>query len=158
VKKKLFRRNRRSNCWNLTDDVIKIKDQIHNVTPDFASRFGLTKTYTCLRDMNGTNIYILEGNLEKLKSIELIYDINSNLINTTMLRENTILYKVYSNVYNKAVPPAVNIKFVWCCSMLDINIFMERTFVLEQNNELFKDLLNFQTLKDKYKLDRKEEV
>ena len=82
---KIKKRNKRSDCWNLTDNVVRLIDEVHDIKPEFANKFELTKSYTCLRDMNGTNIYVLEGSLDKLKSIELIYDANANLLNTTIL-------------------------------------------------------------------------
>ena len=151
------RKNKKSDCWKLTDNVISILDEIHNIKPEFSSKFGIKdKTYTCFRNMQGINIYVLEGTLDKLKSISLVYDKDSNLINISQLEQYIILKKVYSVVSNKVVPPGVNIKIIYCCNITDINIFIEKVIILEQYEELFKDLLNFESLKDKYELDKEK--
>lgn len=148
-----FKRIKKSNIWKLTDEVIKIKDTVDNQLPDFSSKFKLSEPMTCLRDMNFTNIYIKKEDIEKLKQIKLIYDIDNDFMNISILRNNyTIKEEVYSLVANKVVPSAVNIKFIWYCNIMDINLFVEKTYMLSQHTSLFKDLLNFQLLKNKHNL------
>jgi UDP-N-acetylmuramate-alanine ligase len=148
-----FKRIKKSNIWNLTDDVIKIKDIVNNQTPEFSSRFKLTRSLTCMRDMKNTNIYILKEDVEKFKQIKMVYDINSDFVNISILKNNyAIKYDVYSVVANKAVPQAVNIKFVWYCNIMNVNLFIETVYILPQSTNLFKDLLNFENLKRRYEL------
>lgn len=148
---KLRRKKSKSDCWSITDQIISIKDITHNIHPEFSSKFSIAnKTYTCLRNMNGINVYILEGNYDKLRKIKLIYDETSDLINLSILKQYTILEKVYPMIANKVVPPAVNIKFVYCCNIMNINIFIEEVFILDQNTELFKELLIYKSTIDKY--------
>lgn len=148
-----FKRIRKSNIWKLTDDVIKIKDIVDNQVPDFSSKFKLSGTMTCMRDMNKTNIYIFKGDIEKFKQIKLVYDNDNDFVNISILKNNyTIKKEVYSLVANKTVPAAVNIKFVWYCNIMDVNLFIETTYMLSQHTSLFKDLLNFQSLKDRHNL------
>ena len=71
-----FKRIRKSNIWKLTDDVIKIKDIVDNQVPDFSSKFKLSGTMTCMRDMNKTNIYIFKG--EETYIYYLVYSISIN--------------------------------------------------------------------------------
>lgn len=146
------KRNKKSNIWKLTDDIIKINDIVKNQSPEFSSRFNLTNKYTCLRDLVDTNIYIKEEDLEKFKSMKIIYDNESDLINIDILKQYKLKYDVYSLVANKAVPAAVNIKFVWYCNIMDVNVYIETVYILDQKTNLFKDLLNFQGLKDKHNL------
>ena len=83
----------------------------------------------------------------------MVYDINSNFVNISILKNNyTIKYDAYSVVANKAVPQAVNIKFVWYCNIMDVNLFIEATYILPQSTNLFRDLLNFENLKKRYEL------
>jgi len=138
---KLRRKKSKSDCWSITDQIISIKDITHNIHPEFSSKF---------RNMNGINVYILEGNYDKLRKIKLIYDETSDLINLSILKQYTILEKVYPMIANKVVPPAVNIKFVYCCNIMNINIFIEEVFILDQNTELFKELLIYKSTIDKY--------
>lgn len=144
------KRNKKSNVWKLTDTVIKIKDTVINQFPEFSSKFGLSDSYTCLRDLVNTNIYVKAEDLEKFKSIKLVYD--EDLVNIDILKEYTLKSEVYSMVANRAVPAAVNIKFVWYCNIMDVNIFIETVYILDQKTALFRDLLNFQGMKDKHNL------
>lgn len=148
-----FKKIKKSNIWKLTDEVIKVKDTVDNQLPDFSSKFKLSEPMTCMRDMNNTNIYIKKEDIEKLKQTKLVYDIDNDFVNISILRNNyTIKEETYSLVANKTVPSAVNIKFVWYCNIMDINLFIEKTYILSQHTSLFKDLLNFQLLKNKHNL------
>lgn len=149
---KKIRQNKKSNIWNLTDTIIKIKDIVEDQLPEFSSKFDISESFTCLRDMNNTNIYIKPEDLDKFKDIRLIYDINSDFVNLSILKRYTISGEAYSVIANRAVPPAVNIKFVWYCNIMDINLYIETVYRLPQRTRLFKDLLNFQGLKDIHNL------
>ena len=59
-------------------------------------------------------------------------------------------------VANKAVPQAVNIKLLYYINILDINLYIQTVFRLQQDATLFKELLNMENLKDNYKLNIKE--
>ena len=149
-----FKRIRKSNIWKLTDNVIKIKDIVDNQIPDFSSKFKLSGYMTCMRDMNNTNIYIHKDDIEKFKQIKLVYDNDNDFVNITILKNNyTIKEEAYTLIADKTVPPAVNIKFVWYCNIMNVNLFVETTYILSQRTILFKELLNFQLLKNKHNLD-----
>ena len=150
---KKIKQNKKSNIWKLTDTVIKINDIVEDQIPEFSSRFGIKESYTCLRDMSDTNLYIKHENLDKLKSIRLVYDNNNDLVNLTILKRYTVKGLAYSLIANRAVPPAVNIKFVWYCNIMNINLFIETTYILPQQTELFNDLLGLKKLKNEYKID-----
>lgn len=149
---KKIRQNKKSNIWKLTDTIIEIKDIVEDQLPEFSSKFDISESFTCLRDMNDTNIYIKPEDLDKFKDIRLVYDFNNNFINLSILKRYTITGEAYSIVANRTVPPAVNIKFVWYCNIMDINLFVETVYRLPQRTRLFKDLLNFQGLKDVHNL------
>ena len=146
------KKNKKTNIWNLTDDVIQIKDVIEKQYPEFSSNFDLHDAYTCLRDKKNTNIYISPSDLEKLQSISLIYDPEFDYVNVDMLLKYSIKDNCYSVIANKAVPAGVNIKFVYKCSIQSIIVYVEKVFVLKQSDKLFKDLINFQNLLDKHEL------
>ena len=151
---KKYKRNKQANIWKLTDEVIKIIDIVPNVIPEFSSRFNINEKYTCMRDMelNNSSIYIKEEDIEKFKSIRLVYDRDNDFINLSLLKKYVIMKDAYCVVANKSVPAAVNIKLVYYCNIMDINLYIEKSFMLQQDATMFKDLLNFQGLKDKHNL------
>ena len=151
---KKIKQNKQANIWKLTDEVIKIKDIVHNVTPEFSSRFNVNETYTCMRDMelNNSSIFIKKEDIEKFKDIRLVYDRNNDFVNLSLLKRYVIMKDAYTIIANRSVPAAVNIKLIYYCNIMDINLYIEKTFRLQQDATLFKDLLNFQQLKDKHHL------
>ena len=151
---KKIKQNKQANIWKLTDEVIKIKDIVHNVTPEFSSRFNVNETYTCMRDMelNNSSIFIKKEDVEKFKDIRLVYDRNNDFVNLSLLKRYVIMKDAYTIIANRSVPAAVNIKLIYYCNIMDINLYIEKTFRLQQDATLFKDLLNFQQLKDKHHL------
>ena len=151
---KKIKRDKRSNIWKITDQIIKIRDIIPNIVPEFSSMFSTNGSYICMRDMelNNTSIYIKEEDVEKLKDIHLIYDKEQDLVNISILKKYIINKDAYAVVANKSVPAAVNIKMVYYCNIMNINLFIETTYRLQADATLFKNLLNFQNLKDKHNL------
>lgn len=148
------KQNKMSNIWKLTDNVIQIKDITENVKPDFSPRFNVDGTFTCMRDMelNTTAIYIRAEDVEKFKDMKIIYDKERNFVNITLLKKYVLVKDAYTMVANKVVPQAVNIKLIYYCNIMDVNLYIQTTFRLEQDASLYKDLLNFQGLKDKHNL------
>ena len=149
-----IRQKKKSNIWNLTDEIIQIKDVVEDVIPEFSSRFKVNGTYTCMRDMelNTSCIYIKQEDVEKFKDIKMIYDREKDYVNLSLLK-NYILYKdAYCIVANKTVPQAVNIKLLYYCNIMDINLYVQKTFRLQQDATLFKELLNVENLKFKHNL------
>lgn len=149
---KKIKQNKKSNIWKLTDTVIKINDVVEDQIPEFSSKFNINESFTCLRDMTDTNIYIKPEDLDKFKDIRLVYDANNDFVNLTILKRYTLDGEAYSIIANKVVPPEVNIKFVWYCNIMDINLYIETIYILPQQTMLFNELLNLQTSKDNYKL------
>jgi hypothetical protein len=148
------KRNMHANIWKLTDEVIKIKDVVPNITPEFSSRYIIEDSFVCMRDLelNNTCIYIKEEDVEKFKEIKLVYDYQQDLVNLTILKKYIISKDAYSVVANRSVPAAVNIKLVYYCNIMNINLYIEKTFRLQQDATLFKNLLNFENLKFKHNL------
>ena len=144
---KKIRQNKKSNMWKITDTIIKINDVVEDQIPEFSSIFNIKEPYTCLRDMSDTNIYLKQEDLEKFKDIRLVYDINNNLVNLSILKRYTINGEAYSIVSNRVVPPEVNIKFIYYCNIMDINLYIETVYILPQQTKLFKNLLDFENLK-----------
>jgi hypothetical protein len=148
------KQHKMSNIWKLTDNVIQIKDITENVKPDFSPRFNIDGTFTCMRDMelNTTAIYIRPEDVEKFKNIKIIYDKERDFVNITLLKKYVLMKDAYALVANRVVPQAVNIKLIYYCNIMDVNLYIQTTFRLEQDATLYKDLLNFQGLKDKHNL------
>lgn len=148
------KQHKMSNIWKLTDNVIQIKDITENVKPDFSPRFNIDGTFTCMRDMelNTTAIYIRAEDVEKFKNIKIIYDKERDFVNITLLKKYILMKDAYAMVANRVVPQAVNIKLIYYCNIMDVNLYIQTTFRLEQDATLYKDLLNFQGLKDKHNL------
>ena len=148
------KQHKMSNIWKLTDNVIQIKDITENVKPDFSPRFNIDGTFTCMRDMelNTTAIYIRPEDIEKFKNIKIIYDKERDFVNITLLKKYVLMKDAYALVANRVVPQAVNIKLIYYCNIMDVNLYIQTTFRLEQDATLYKDLLNFQGLKDKHNL------
>lgn len=148
------KQHKMSNIWKLTDNVIQIKDITENVKPDFSPRFNIDGTFTCMRDMelNTTAIYIRAEDVEKFKNIKIIYDKERDFVNITLLKKYVLMKDAYAMVANRVVPQAVNIKLIYYCNIMDVNLYIQTTFRLEQDATLYKDLLNFQGLKDKHNL------
>lgn len=150
-----IKQNKLANIWKLTDQVIKIVDVVPDVIPEFSSRFDINdEHYTCMRDMelNNTSIYIKAEDIDKLKDIRLIYDREHDFVNLSILKKYIVKKDAYSLVANRSVPAAVNIKMVYYCNIMDINLYVETTYRLQQDATLFKNLLNFESIKDKYNL------
>lgn len=151
---KRIKLKRNANIWKLTDQVIQIKDVVDNVIPDFSARFNITDTFTCMRDMelNTTSIFIKGEDVDKFKNIKMVYDIERDFVNISILKKYIIKKDAYCVVANKVVPAAVNIKLLWYCNIMDINLYIQTTFRLQQDATLFKELLNLENLKSKHNL------
>lgn len=151
---KKIKQNRISNIWKLTDQVIQIVDITEDISPDFSSRFGLKGSYVCLRDLelNTTSIFIKKEDVEKFKDIHLVYDKEKDYVNLSILKRYVLKKDCYSLVANKVVPQAVNIKMVYYCNIMNINLYIQTTYRLQQDATLFKELLNMENLKDKHNL------
>ena len=151
---KKIKQNKKSNIWKLTDEIIQIKDVVENVIPEFPPRFIITGEYTCMRDMelNTSTIYIKEEDVEKFKDIKMVYDREKDYVNLTLLKNYVISKDAFCMVANRAVPQAVNIKYLYYCNIMDINLYVQKTYRLQQDATLFKELLNLENLKSKHNL------
>lgn len=152
--KRHMHKNKLANIWKLTDEVIQIKDTVNDIIPEFSSRFNINEKYTCMRDLelNNSGIYIKENDIEKFKDIKLVYDKENDYVNLSILKKYVIMKDAYTVIANRSVPPAVNIKLVYYCNIMNINLYIEKSFILLHDATMFKDLLNFQSLKDKHNL------
>lgn len=141
---------RLTNIWKLTDQIIEIKDVTDYAIPDFSSRYkDVDGVFTCMRDMelNTTSIYIKEEDVEKFKNIKMIYDKDRNFVNLSILKRFIISKDAYCVIANKVVPPAVNIKMIYYCNIMDVNLYIQTTYRLQQDATLFKELLELENFK-----------
>lgn len=153
---------RLTNIWKLTDQVIGIKDITEHAIPDFSSRYkDIDGEFTCMRDMelNTTSIYIRAEDVEKFKDIKMIYDKDRDFVNLSILKKFIISKDAYCVIANRVVPPAVNIKMIYYCNIMDVNLYIQTTYRLQPDATLFNELLelkNFKTNRGLVNLKQKE--
>ena len=139
--------------WHLTDNIIKIEAIIPHQFPNFGKEYNLSGDYTCIRDYKGNCLYIKSEEFELIQDQEFIFNMEHKLVNLTHLDK----YKTYSEhfaiIANKTVPYSVRLKTIESFRINNIIIYSVSTTELEQEEQLFKDLINVQIMKDNYKLD-----
>lgn len=141
---------RLTNIWKITDQIISIKDVTDYAIPDFPSKYkNIDGDYTCMRDMelNTTSIYIKSEDIDKFKDIKMVYDKDRDLVNLSILKKFVISKDAYCVIANKVVPPAVNIKMIYYCNIMDVNLYIQTTYRLQQDATLFKELLELENFK-----------
>jgi hypothetical protein len=137
-----------------TNIIIKINDIAYNQIPNLNNDIVYKDDYMCLRDLDTVYIYIKEEDFKKLINIESIYDKNNKTINLSELLKYQIDIDCKAIVANNVVPKSVIIKQILTCKIEGINnIFIIRKVEVNESSELFKDLVNIQTLKEKHRLD-----
>jgi hypothetical protein len=144
---------------NSTDDIAGIKDIIPNqklnTRIDKIFENCENTKYLCLRDNKGICIYVANEDFEKFMSISFVAKSYSQdgtktiMVNITNLLKFTIDEDVIP-IIATTVPQDVEIKFIKKCRVRSIDIYYIRYVKLEQNDQLFKDLINLKLFKDKH--------
>ena len=139
--------------WHLQDTIVEVKDIVPNQHLDIELEYDLkNKTFSCIRDYHGTAIYVKSELLERFKNIQSVYNKELNMINLSKLREHHVSGNCFAQVANKTVPYSVSIKEIRHCRVHNIDVYMMRIINLYQTDDLFKDLINYQNIKDKHGL------
>lgn len=149
---KLFKKKEDKKIWKITDTIIKIENIVFNQHPDFGERFDINEPFVCIRNFHLTCIYIKEDQFEKFKKISEIYDEKQQLINLTNLIPYTKYQDCYALVAHRTTPIQASIRELHYCNIDNIDIYVTRSIRLVPEDQLFKDLINLQMFKDKYKL------
>ena len=112
----------------------------------------------CMRDMelNTTSIFIKSKDVKKFKNIRMIYDKEKDLVNLTLLKKYVLKKDAYCSVANKVVPQAVNIKLLYYINIMDINLYVQTVFRLQQDATLFKELLDMKNSEENFIFNLKE--
>lgn len=152
---KLFKNNRKESFdWDYTNTIINIEDIVYKQRPNLGEKFKISpdEYYVCIRDYRSSCIYINENQFEQFKKMTDIYNDECGIINLSYLIKCTKSRDIFAVVANKTVPEEVSIKEVKCCKVRNIDLFITRVIKLNNTDQLFKDLINIQILKDKYDL------
>ena len=148
----LFKKPQYRNSWELTDVIISIFDIVEDVVPEFITRDNSqsTKSYTCMRDLRNTCIYVDDKELVKILENPDFYDKEKRLVNISRMSR----YKVSSNCYPFVVkdtsPAFVSLKQVIKCRYGGAYFYILRQIELDNSDELFRDLINIKNMKDTY--------
>lgn len=140
------------NSWELTDTIISIFDTVEDIVPEFISRDNShsSDSYTCMRDLHNTCVYVHDNDLVKILGNPDFYDKEEKLLNISRL----LKYKISSNCYpfiTKDISPAfVSLKQVVQCKYEGIYIYVFRQIELDNSDELFRDLINIQNMRNTY--------
>jgi len=138
--------------WNLTDNIISSSDIVFNQFPDFLEKYNIQGPFVCIRNFNHSCIYLKQENLDNFLSNRNFYNKKKKLINLSRLIYHIVDEDCYSQVARNAVPPYITIKQVVICKIDNYNIYIERMIEIQKSDELFKDLMNLQIIKDNYHL------
>lgn len=150
---KIIRYKHSNEKWKDTDIIMKIDDELPNQHLDLGDTYKSDKLYTCIRSYNvGICLYVPTDKIDKFKKYSDIYNPDTNMIDITSLEKYFVSQNAFSHVSNKITPPSIQIKKVQEYLIGDIIIFVSRVISLKQTDQLFKDILNYETLKEKYHL------
>lgn len=138
--------------WDITDLIVRIDDIVPNQHPDFLDRYNLEGEFVCIKNFKYNCIYLKSENLDKFINNCDFCDKNKNLICLTRLLHHQVQEDCYSQVISKAAPPYISIKQIIICKIDDYEIYIERMIRLNKSEELFKDLMNLQLMKDYHNL------
>ena len=84
-----------------------------------------------------------------------VYNKKKKLINLTRIFGYMVEDECIAQVMNRTVPPSVYIKELKVCKVGEVTVYITRVIKLRENDQLFKELINLQILKDRYQLNQK---
>lgn len=142
--------------WKVTDHIIEIKDVMYNIkisSEDKVEDVELSsEEYVCVRNYADTLIYIPQNKYSEFKDLNHIYNATLRLVNVTNITRHKIYANAISIVANKITPAVVKIKNTMKCDINGIHVIVVRIMNLNQEEELYKALISYELLKEKYKL------
>lgn len=134
--------------WKITDTILNIEDIVY----ELSSEIDDMENFVCLRCINYTCIYVPKDKIDNFLSSYSIYDKDKSIINISELMKYKLESNISANVLNKTVPQSVSIKEITICKLFNYIIYIEKLSILNESDDLFKDLINLQMIKDKYNL------
>ena len=120
--------------WHITDHIIQIRDitcDIKIESKDLIDQKDAKLTYVCIRNYADTLVYIPQDKYEEFKQINSIYNETLKLINVSNITKHKIFTNAISIIANVVV----------------------RIMNLSQEEELYKSLISYEILKEKYKIE-----
>lgn len=148
----IFKLKNNKSKWEITDTIISMEDVVFNQFPEFGDKYEINEPYICIRNYKSSCIYIKESQFKKFLTMSNVYDSENKMANITEILKHTINSDIVAIVANKTSPPAITIKEIKLCMINNVELFISRSIKLEQDNELFKDLMTLQTMKDEHRL------
>lgn len=143
--------------WKVTDHIIEIKDVMQNIkisSEDKVDDKEVTdEEYVCIRNYADTLIYIPQSEFKKFVELPSIYNNEMKLINVSNITRHKIYANAISIVANRITPPVVKIKNTMKCNIEGIHVIVVRIMNLNQEEELYKALISYELLKEKYRLE-----
>ena len=142
--------------WHITDHIIQIRDitcDIKIESKDLIDQKDAKLTYVCIRNYADTLVYIPQDKYEEFKQINSIYNETLKLINVSNITKHKIFTNAISIIANRITPPIVKIKNTMRCDINGIHIVVVRIMNLSQEEELYKSLISYEILKEKYKIE-----
>ena len=143
--------------WKVTDHIIEIKDVMYNIKISADDKVDdeeiNEEEYVCIRNYADTLIYIPQKQFMDFKDKLEIYNAEMKLINVTNITRHKIYANAISIVANRITPPVVKIKNTMKCDIDGIHVIVVRIMNLSQEEELYKALISYELLKEKYRLE-----
>ena len=143
--------------WKVTDHIIEVKDTMYNIkisSDDKLYDSDISENeFVCIRNYADTLIYIPQKDFNRFKDIPNIYNGAMKLINVSNITRHKVYANAISFVANRITPPVVKIKNTMKCNIDGIEVVVVRIMNLSQEEELYKDLISYELLKEKYRLD-----
>ena len=148
--------------WRITDHIIKVDEEIPNVIlpisndadADAPVKNSEYRTkYMCLRSYSKMSIYVPMDKVEAFKALSTVYSEKYKLINVSNIHRFRVLHDASAFIARKVTPPAVKIKLVTCARIDDVKIFTINVIDLDQAEELYRDLVSYKTMNERYKIE-----
>lgn len=143
--------------WKVTDHIIEIKDVMYNIKISSDDKVDdeeiNEEEYVCIRNYADTLIYIPQSKYSKFRDLLYIYNNEMKLINVSNITRHKIYTNAISIVANRITPPVVKIKNTMKCDIEGIHVIVVRIMNLNQEEELYKALISYELLKEKYRLE-----
>lgn len=134
--------------WKLTDTILNIEDIVYELSLEIDDM----ENFVCLRCSDFTCIYVPKDKIDNFLSSYSIYDKDKSIVNISELKKYKLESNVSANVSNKTVPQSVSIKEIIICKLYNYIVYIEKLSMLDGSDDLFKDLINLQMIKEKYNL------
>ena len=148
--------------WRITDHIIKVDEEVPDVklpvnnSDDNEENKDSVKyrtKYMCMRSYSNTSIYVPMDKVKDFKAISTIYSEKYKLINVSNINRFRVLHDASAYVAKKVTPPAVKIKLVTCSKIDDVKVFVINVTDLDQSEELYKDLVSYKIMNERYKIE-----